>query len=298
MPRPLLTPPSFKAALAEQVRKTATRSRRDETFVRQDLLMDRYLARLGAVAGERLTLRGGRALDLRLGHTRNVRDPEVTLDAPDAAVLDVLVAATRQDLGDYFVFTVREVLDPPNHIAEGMRVPIQRYRLDARLAGVPWGDPFGLDVYRPEPGAGAAERRPGSEILSFGGVARSDHRVLSMASHVADAIHFYTLGQPTRHPRVWDLPDLAQLATTGPVSGDEVQEAIRLLFAHRGTHTPPDKVPPFPAAWVPHAERLMRDERIPWRNVDELVDLAGTFIGPILAGGRGTWNPGTWRWEA
>lgn len=298
MPGHYATPTIFKATLAQRNREEATRQQRPQEHVRQVVLMDRFLARLFTVLGERALLRGSRAVDLRIKDDRTCRELDLTIDAPEEEVLPALEQAGSLDLGEFLQFDVAVDTNAPTLLSEGFRVPGARYRVRPRLVGLAFGEPFALEVSAPEPMVGGAETLPGSSALAFAGIPPADMRLYPLASHVADALHYYTLPQGlTSHPRVWDLPELALLATSGPMEAEDVAKAISLTFVHRGTHNVPTFLPLPPGGWEVHLERMLRDERLPWDSVAELTQVAGYFLGPVLAGGKGRWNPAVWRWE-
>ncbi len=291
------TPTIFKATLTQRLREEANRQRRTPEHVRQVVLMDRFLARVFATLGDRALLRGSRAVDLRIGDDRTLRDLDLALDLPADRVLDALSEAGRMLHGEVLQYDVAFDTNAPTLLSEGFRVPGARYRVTPRLVGMAYGEPFALDVSPPEPTVGEPDLLPGSSALAFAGVEPATMRVINVASHLADALHYYSLPQATTsHPRVWDLPEIALLGTVGPVAAEDIQGAISRIFVHRGTHNVPTVFPLLNGAWEPLLERLRRQERLPWGSVAELHSVAAYFLAPVLAGGKGTWDRDVWRW--
>ncbi len=298
MSRPYATPTIFKATLAQRLREEGLRQRRTPEHVRQIVLCDRFLARAFAVLGEKAVLRGSRAVDVRIGDDRTLRDLDLMVDLPPERVQDALTEAGRLQLDEVLQFEVAFDTNAPTLLSEGFRVAGARYRVTPRLVGMAFGEPFAIDVSPMEPIVGPVEVLPGSKVLTFAGVAPAPLRLVSMASHLADALHYYTLPQATTsHPRFWDLPEIALLGTSGPVDAEDVYGAISRVFVHRGTHNVPTTFPLPPGGWEVLLQRLIRQERLPWASIEELHGVAAYFLAPVLAGGKGTWNPSVWRWE-
>lgn len=78
MIRNYASPESFKNALEQRLRNSA-QSGYEFTRKRQLLVFDRFLARIGAFFGERVTLKGGLVLELRLEHARATKDVDLRL---------------------------------------------------------------------------------------------------------------------------------------------------------------------------------------------------------------------------
>lgn len=295
---PRLTPTIFKAHLAQRLREESVRQQRGLTHVRQVVVQDRFLGRVFAALGDRVLLRGSRAVDLRIGDDRTARDLDLAIPGEPEDVLKLLSEAGQLDLGEYLRFTVALDNQAATALSDGFQVPGHRYRVQASLVGVPFGDPFSLDVSPPEPIAGEPELVPGGAHLAFAGVEPAPMRLIPLASHLADALHHHSLPQPsTSHPRVWDLPELGLLGTVAQVQADAVRTAISYTFAHRATHNIPTSILPPPATFEIHLERMLREEGLVWRSVPELTRVVGHFLGPVLAGGGGAWDPNTWRWR-
>lgn len=293
-----LTPTIFKAHLAQRLREEGVRQQRSPEHVRQVVLQDRFLGRVFQALGADAMLRGSRAVDLRIGDDRTARDLDLAIPGEPEVVLKRLSDAGQLDLGEYLRFYVALDNQAPTLLSEGFQVTGHRYKVQSFLVGVAYGEPFAVDVSPPEPIAGAPDVLPGGRHLAFAGVTPAEMRLLPLASHLADGLHYYTLPQPnTSHPRVWDLPELALLGTAGPIEAEQVALAVSYTFAHRATHNIPTYVPPPPVMWEPHLVKLLRDERLTWRSVPELVSVVGHFLSPVLAGGKGTWHPPTWQWS-
>jgi len=258
--------------------------------LRKQAVFDRILARLLVVAPERWILKGGFALDLRLGtHARATKDVDLARrDDVEHATAD-MVAAQNTDVGDYFQFVV-ERTDALDALLEGAAV---RYRVDCALAGrrfehvvvdIGFGDPFPVEP----------DVLPGIGLLDFAEVDRPQVPTIPLAQHVAEKVHAYARlyglsGRPST--RVKDLVDLVLIGTYQRNAG-ELQRALDATFAAR-VHPIPKVLQRPPAQWrVPYA-RLAQDLSIDG-DVAAGHCSAAEFLDPVLSrivSGGATWDP-------
>lgn len=295
--RRYVTPLAFKTAVEMRLRRAAAASGTDLQRLRQMLVFDRYVARLVCVLDDAVVLKGGFVLELRLERARTTKDIDLRIVGAPDDVLPALQQAGRLDLGDFLTFEVQP--DPQHHVirAEGLPYDGFRFRAGARLAGKIYGNPFGVDVAFAEPLIGAPEVVAGSDFLTFAGVAPAMFRVYPVESHVAEKLHAYTLPRDRPNSRVKDLPDLALLASVGPLAGGRLRAAIDAAFRHRGTHAAPEHLPDPSAGWRPVYERLAKVDGLRWPTLASLVTAVRAFLDPVLGGAEGMWDPGEWEWR-
>jgi hypothetical protein len=144
-PRSYASPATFKQAL-EQRLKSAWASGADFGRRRQLLVFDRFLARVAAVFGDAVTLKGGLVVELRLQRARTTKDVDLrVVGAPDK-LLEKLQQAGRLDLGDFMAFEFAPDAQHPEIVNEAIRYDGQRFRAVCKLAGKLYGQPFGVDV--------------------------------------------------------------------------------------------------------------------------------------------------------
>jgi len=221
--------------------------------LRKSVAFDRLLARLFAVAPDRWVLKGGLALDYRLGaKARTTMD--IDLAGPggeDAATADLL-ATGELDLGDHFSFAIERTAKL-DQLAEGSAV---RCHVRADLAGRLFEE-FLLDVGFDFPAGWEPETLQGPDLLSFADIAPVDAPSLPLELQIAEKVHAYTrgYGQPgMSSTRVKDLVDLALIASACQVNADQLNRALRDTFTQRNRHELPGALPRPPADWrVPYA---------------------------------------------
>jgi hypothetical protein len=292
------TPEAFKTALEERVRRRASSEGTTMDRVRQLLLFDRFIARANQAFGDRILLKGGVVLELRLERARATGDIDWRMvDTPPEKVLEELQRAAAIDLGDDISFLVTVDREAP--AIEGTVYDGLRFRVDAQLAGKRYGSPFGVDVAFGDPIVGPIDEEFAPAYLDFIDVPPTKVRLYPRSSHVAEKLHAFTLPRPQRNSRVKDLPDIGLLASTGPFSAAELRRALDTTFNFRATHPLPPAVPAAPAAWVEPYARMAAKDKLPWPDLPSLEKAVRAFLDPVLASALpiSNWSPTLWTWE-
>ncbi|HEY3355227.1 MAG TPA: nucleotidyl transferase AbiEii/AbiGii toxin family protein [Polyangia bacterium] len=291
------TPAAFKQALEDRIRRHARAEGIDMGRFRQLQLFDRWLARVFAELGDRVVVKGGVVLELRLARARTTRDVDLGIWGDPDTALERLQAAGRRDLGDFLSFIVVPDREHPTLEGEGMPYGGRRFRVETRLAGQLYGMPFGVDVGIADAMTTAADVMAGSSFFAFAGVAPAALRLYPRVIHVAEKLHAYTMPRRRENSRVKDLPDLALLATTGTFAAVELRRALAHTFGFRGTHALPSNLPDPPASWAPAYERMAAEDSLRWATLPDVLAAARAFLDPVLGDEAGTWDPGAWGWR-
>lgn len=296
MTRSYATPLAFKQALEQRIKSSSTTGV-DFARRRQLLVFDRFLARVATVAGDAVVLKGGLVLEMRLARSRTTQDIDLRMMGPAESVLDRLQAAGRLDLGDQMLFEVQPDLDHPEIRNEGMRYDGFRYRAECRLAGALYSRPFGVDVAFGDPLVGEPDLMVADDLLNFAGIAPPTLRLYPVVSHIAEKLHALTMPRRRPNTRVRDLPDIALLATTGPIEGAELRLALERTFGFRGTHPLPVSVPTPPPFWEALYAAMASSDELIWETLADVMGAVSTFIDPALDSAHcGTWEPTGWLW--
>lgn len=293
-PEHYASPLAFKTALEARIRRVAPDAM---PRLRQLLIFDRFLVRIFTVFGERVILKGGLVLELRLARARTTKDIDLRLTGNPADLLERLQEAGRLELGDWLIFDVAPDRKHPVMEGEGLVYQGQRFRVNARLAQKPYGDPFGLDVGLADALTAEPDEVLGSEFFEFVALERPRFLVYPRVTHVAEKLHAYTLPRERENSRVKDLPDLALLAQTGPFAAAALRQALERTFEFRGTHPLPASLPPPPESWTETYARTARQDQLPWPTLAEVTAAARAFLDPLLADAVETWVPEDWGWE-
>lgn len=294
MRRQFASPAAFRASIEDRLRKYAGSAGVQAQAVRKQAALERLMARLMEVAADRWALKGGLALDTRLGaRARTSMDMDMDhAHGVDAAIED-LRRATAADLDDNFSFAIvdmREIREA------GLNLAI-RLRVECSVAGALF-ELLQVDVSVLAPEVWDAEPavRPG--LLAGVGLGPIEVRVISIERHTAEKFHAYTRtyrgGQ--RSTRARDLVDLVLIRTLECPNAGRLGGEIDRTFKVRATHDVPTEVPPPPTEWaIPY-----REEAGPVRittDLDTAHRLVAEMLDPVLSGaGRGTWDPERTAW--
>jgi len=299
MARRYATAADFKQALDDQLRRRAQNVHRDLSRLRQRYVFERFLARLATHFGDRAVLKGGLALELRLGRARATQDIDLRVSgAPELLAVELSRAAAVFSLdGDFLQFTVEPDPRSPTIDAEGMAYQGQRFRAAAELAGKIFGSRFGVDVAFGDRMSYQPEIIVGSGDFAFAGIPPVEALAYAREVHIAEKLHALTMPRARPNSRVKDLPDLALLGLTGPFESAAVSRAIEATFAHRSTHPVPTEVPEPPSAWEVPCLRMVREEGLRWTSLAEVTAAVRAFLDPVLRGETGVWSPVRWSWE-
>lgn len=292
------SPEAFKQALEQRLR-TSAKSGAEFARKRQLLVFDRFLARVVAVLGDAATLKGGLVLELRLDRARTTKDIDLRMTGSPDGLLANLQAAGRLDIGDFLTFELVPDNHHPEILGDAMQYDGLRFRADGKLAGKPYGQPFGVDVAFGDPILGEPEIVVAEDVLAFAGIAPPALRLYPIETHLAEKLHAYTMPRSRPNSRVKDLPDIALLATAQPIDAKRLRAALEQTFTFRKTHALPANVPAPLGAWTTPYATMAREDQLAWLTLDEVTKAAQSFLDPVLAGGLdATWEPESWSWRS
>jgi hypothetical protein len=257
------TAEGFRAAVEAKLRDRARQLGVAAYAVRRLAALERLLARLMTTAPNRWALKGGLALETRLGARARV---SLDLDAEHAAGIDAarmdLQRAAAEDIGDHFAFA----LTGQTSITDGDVALAVRFALESTLAGRRF-EPLQVDVTvaTPDPWDAQPATRPG--LLSVLGLAPIDVLLIPIERQVAEKLHAYTRtyrGGGTTRGR--DLVDLLLIHAHEHNDSDRLARAIQDTFEQRATHPIPAALPPPP-----------RELAVSYRRDASPVDVAATL---------------------
>jgi hypothetical protein len=288
------TATAFRQALEERLRRLSLESNTSLSRLRKLVAFDRLLARM--VAGEPglWIIKGGYALEMRLGaRARTTRDVDAAVQAPLEQTPELLAAAASMRLDDWFEFEIGR----PDQAATGapqggLRFPT-RCLLDGRLF-----ESFHLDAGVGDPLPGEVDYLTGPALLEFAGIAPARVPAYPLAQQLAEKVHAltrpYAGGEASR---VKDLIDILLIGRMCDSEIDVLREALITTFQARATHPVPDRLPAPPRSWDRPFSRLASQLDATWSRLEEAALAAREFVDPVLSGqARSTWNSIEWRW--
>jgi predicted nucleotidyltransferase component of viral defense system len=277
--REYATPAGFRAAVEATLRDRARHFGNPAYIIRRQAALERLIVRLTRVAPDRWAVKGGMALETRLGEHARV---SVDLDADHAYGVEAaradLQRAAIEDLGDHFGFAIAGS-EELREAGVGLAV---RYKLESSLAGRPF-EPLQVDVSIsvPDPWDGQRARRPG--LLTAVGLDPIDVLLVPLERQVAEKLHAFTRtykGGGTTRSR--DLVDLMLVLENERLDAVLLKDVIRRVFDRRATHPVPNRLPPPPRELAVSYRREAGRVGVP-TSLDDVHRLLGAWLDPVLA---------------
>jgi predicted nucleotidyltransferase component of viral defense system len=236
------------------------------------------LARLQQSAPDKWVLKGGFALELRLGgQGRTTRDIDLDWHTTLDDATEVLLEAASLDLHDHFDFDVERA-------GEADFLGAIRFRANASIAGRLFEQlliDVGVDQAHFEP----AEELITPDLLDFAGIEPAHVPAAPLEQHLAEKLHAYTrrYGRGHASSRPKDLIDMVLISELADFRAGRLRQVVEEVFATRATHELPTQLPPPPSQWARPYRTLATEVGVdpdPWhghRQVARLLD-------PLLAG--------------
>jgi len=284
---------AFRRALETRLRDQSLHSGVPLVRLRKMVAFERLLARLTTEQPEAWLLKGGLALQWRMGdRARTTKDLDMLLVASIEDVHAALVRAALLDLGDWFRYLVQRPSENSTPAAAESRFLVQSL-LDGRSF-----ETFHLDVGRGDPVIEPAEPLAAPSLLEFADIEPAIVLCYPVTQHIAEKVHAYTRPHLSgESSRVKDLVDILLIASMQPIDAASLRQAIQATFDVRSTHPLPSVLPDPPANWTVPFRRLAGEVGLKNSSLADGVKLAQSFLDPVLQGqARGQWNPSAWEW--
>lgn len=290
-----ITGSDFRRALETRLRTQSQRDGVPLVRLRKLVAFDRLLARLLLAEPDAWILKGGLALQLRLGQrARTTKDIGFLLRQPVDDLHQLLVHGLSLDAGDWFRFEVDRPRSQERELPGGGKRFFAQSLLDGRDF-----ETFHLDVGMGDPMIGNAQYLAMPALLEFADIAPTIVPCYPITQQLAEKTHAYCSTHGTgANSRVKDLIDILLLASLQPLSGLILSQALRVTFAARGIDALPLTLPDAPGNWAQPFRRLADETGLTWRELDNAVEAARRFVDPVLQGiGAADWNPTAWTWQ-
>lgn len=284
---------AFRTALEARIKQPQTDSA-GVSRLRKRIVFERLLARLVVAAPGEWVLKGGFALELRLGNVaRSTKDADVEWRLAEEDAIELLLDAGALGLGDRFAFALERADEEIDLPGGG-----QRWRVTAMLAGRVFERAV-IDVAFAAAPIHAPDQISTSDLLEFAGVDGVEVPAVGIEQHLAEKLHAYTreYAGGRRSTRVKDLVDVVVIANTSMIDATKLSEAITAIFDRRAEHAAPASLPEPPVEWATPWRRLVRD--VPATDdLSEAYRIAVELFDAILDGtvATGVWRPSEgWR---
>ncbi len=288
---------AFRQALEVRLREQSLKTNAPLTRLRKMVAFDRFLARLVKEDSRRWIIKGGLAMQLRLGEVaRTTKDIDATTGGKmkeDDATISLRKAASL-DLEEWFEFEIGQPTKAATGAPEsGLRFPV-KCLLDGRTF-----ENFHFDLGQGDPVLDKPEKLTGPPLLEFAGIRPSTVRCYPLTAQVAEKFHAYTRPYSGgESSRVRDLADILQIASMGSLSSYKLARAVRATFAARATHEVPEEFPKPPRKWTGPYKKLTRELSLNWSTVEKAGVAAALFLDPVLNNtAKGRWARSRWSWE-
>ncbi|NLG96413.1 MAG: nucleotidyl transferase AbiEii/AbiGii toxin family protein [Chloroflexi bacterium] len=282
---------AFRRALEDRLRHQALSSGAPLARLRKMVAFERFLARLVTAQPDAWVLKGGLALQFRLGgRARTTQDIDLHLrqTSPADHVHATLVAAALRNLGDWFAFEVARPAQPA-----GLRFPVQSL-LDGRLF-----EAFHVDVGMDDPLMEPAEMLSAPPLLEFAGISPVKIPAYPLTQQIAEKVHALTRQYVTgESSRVRDWVDILLMARWEGLRAGVLRQALLATFDRRGTHPLPQRMPSPPPSWLRPFRHLCEQTGLEYENLEEATQAIQCFLDPVLSGQAAErWDAIRWRWE-
>jgi hypothetical protein len=282
---------AFRRALEERLRTVSLASSIPLVRLRKMVAFDRFLARLVTDQPGHWILKGGLALQLRLGaRARTTNDVDLLSTAHDTSLSlhESLVSIALLDLGDWFQFQVAE--SSPEH---RLRFPVQSL-LDGRTF-----ETFHVDVGYDDPVLEAPDRLSGPPLLEFADIAPAIVPCYPLTQQIAEKVRTYTRGHLSgESTRIKDWVDILLMVEMGSFHAQLLRRALQATFDARKTHPLPQRLPLAPSEWEQVFRQYNRLMELDIESIADATESIARFIDPILQGKiEGDWDPIHWMWK-
>jgi hypothetical protein len=218
---------AFRRALEDRLRVQSLQTGAPLVRLRKLVVFDRFLTRLTHDQPDAWVVKGGFALQLRLGNrARTTKDIDVLLITPTTDLHQSIVRAALQDMGDWFQFEVERPTDDLGALeGGGFRFQVQGL-LDGRRF-----ETFHIDVAQGEALLKPVDVLQTLALLAFAGIPPTLVSCYPLPQQVAEKVHAYTRPHPNgQSSQVKDLVDILLIAGLGPIDARILRQALEVTF--------------------------------------------------------------------
>jgi hypothetical protein len=282
-----LSAAAFRKGLEDRLGNQSRATSVEVDRLRRRVIFERLLARLARSDDADWVLKGGMALEVRLGNrARATRDLDLALRGvvPQGKMGEWIRSALVEALsidhdGDGFEFSI--VGDQPI-LPKAADQDGWRFRIDARLAGRIFERVRTDIVPDPERIAGTDRLRLPA-LLSFAGIEAVEIDVVNRREHFAEKLHALTRPRFRPNTRVKDLADLLLLIDEGLVADADLLKVTSRVFAGTEPFEIPAEIADPPELWRESYGQLVTDLELPAKTLDEAMTALRAFWTQVLA---------------
>lgn len=286
---------AFRSALEARLRDAAKAGGAPVGRARKIVASTRLLARLRAAQPDGWVLKGGFALEMRIGErARATRDVDLDFAMSLDAASETLIDAAATDLRDFFDFEIERVGAADVGVGGGIRFRAQAY-VGGRL----------FETLLVDVGVGDAVPLPGDQLeapdlLGFAQISPPKVPAAPLERHLAEKLHAltrrYGVDQPSSRPK--DLIDIVLISELAQFDAVRLRHEIGDLFERRATHAVPDALPAPPKDWDRPYAKLAGEVGLE-PDPGDGHERATALVEPVLRNDElaGLWDPESRRWR-
>jgi len=285
---------AFRRALEDRLRTMSLETGVPLVRLRKMVAFDRFLFRLFLHGPDQWIVKGGFALQLRLGdNARTTKDIDLLSMSEVQEIYPHLRKAGAIDIGDWFAF---EVMDTP--LSDFDDIGGLRYRLQALLDGRTF-ERFHIDVGMGDPLLAPVEYLETPPLLAFAGIASTIVPCYPITQQIAEKYHAFTRPHVSGvSSRIKDFVDMLLLARMGELESVSLRQAIQATFDDRKTHELPVRVPQPSKEWLHPFLKMANEVRLEFESLSDAGEALQQFLEPALeVEALLIWNPKNWHWE-
>jgi hypothetical protein len=284
---------AFRRALEDRLRSMSLETGDPLVRLRKLVVFDRFLARLFLHGSDQWVVKGGFALQLRLGAgARTTKDIDLYVTGDVQEIFPYLRDAGAIDLGDWFAF---EVMDTTRSNIE--EIGGLRYRLHSLLDGRTF-ERFHIDVGAGETLLAPVEYLETPALLAFAGIEPTIVPCYPITQQIAEKYHAYTRPHESgESSRVKDFVDMLLMAKMGELDSVSLKQTIRGTFDDHKTHELSVSVPLPPKDWSVPYLRIADEVGIGFESLAAAGEALQQFLEPALGSeSHLRWTPTNWLW--
>jgi hypothetical protein len=278
------SPAALRQALETRLGNRSRETGIDLERLRRRAAFERLLVRLELGAPRRWVVKGGMALEIRLGdRARSTRDLDLALrdaQGDGSAVRELLIECLSVDReNDGFEFLVGE---PTTITLEEAGRPGWRFSVESRMAARKFAN-VRLDVVARDDEVSKTRRVELPGVLDFAGLERHEVEVVDPAQHFAEKVHAFTRTYGDRpNTRVRDLPDMVLLIDDGLEPTPELFKIVSRLFGARANAVLRVELPDPPAFWRESYPALAADLDVSAKTLNDAMTVVRSFWATLL----------------
>lgn len=278
------TPQAFRTALEQRLQNRAKETGIPLDRLRRRVMFERLVTRLEGSEPGSWVLKGGMALEVRLGdQARRTKDVDLGLretSTDSSALQERLSEALDEDRdADGFTFEVGIVKqrreDGGGQVS--WHAPVRLI-----LAGREFGS-IGVDISPRPYELTATDRKKIPTILDFVGIEPVEMEVVDIHRHTAEKLHamLRTYGDG-ESSRVRDLVDLMLILEHEELNLRVLAKTVRTVWQERNDDEPPTSFPGVPEGWPARYEQLASENQVDPPSFTEAAERASALWAEIF----------------